>query len=278
MGTRNSLFVTALLGITLLGGCSKSSPKGEPDPAPQPLLLLRLDSPSYLATGLASDSKIAITIIQMDPTRWATYEAAQKGVTQYAVIESYPAQKAVQGSWSANPAQSFVTFTPDSSLSDGDYVIRFPKASSDLVVKPRSYNFFHVGSLLRLAEVEILRDKSSGGTSTDLVRVVCGFSEAPSSKASLTITVAQAQGASWVDISSTVESQSTVKLAQAIDPQKTVRVTVTGSDLDGKWKGVAGSGPAVVEFLPADYTVEPGQIQYPVEPVLDIELPSGTKK
>ena len=136
---------------------------------------------------------------------------------------------------------------------------------------------FHVGSLLRLVRVSLLRDKTT--TSTALQRVELGFSELPpSSLKAANVEVALKQGSSWATVGLSSVSIPNLVLAQSIDLKTPIRIKVDHPDIDGAWTGVAGSGPAIAEFVPEQHTRDVGQVEFLVEPSLSIELPSGVKK
>ena len=269
---------TLAICCALLVACpSNESTKPESvDAGPVPLVHLSISAPSYLQSGVSPDAALTIKLVQYDSAR-NSLDAVRQLAKKSAVIEEYPALKPVVGTWSHY--MSRLTFTPASPLATGDYVLRFPNASSDFVVTPRPYNVFLVGSkVLRLAEVHLLRDKSPGADPEALVRTVLRFSEAPPASAALSVEVKQLVGSKWTALSLVSLSQTELKAAQPIDPDKKLSVTISGAQLDGAWTGVAGSGPAVAEFVPRDHQSGPGQVQYYVPPDLSINLPSGTKK
>jgi len=114
---------------------------------------------------------------------------------------------------------------------------------------------------LRLAEIEFLRDKSSGATSPALVRVVLVFSEPPAAGSTLPIEVKQLVGSTWTALALT---QQTTR-----EPGHRSRPEAAGHGgwgcrrcLDrNRWLWSGGGG-----------------VQYYVPPSLSISLPSGAKK
>jgi len=269
--------VTPILSALLVLGtaaCSDSgAPRGIPDLGSRPKLTLLLESPNYLETNVNPDMAISAEIV----TSLMGFADSRKAACDAMVVEAYPSMAQVQGICTGPAAMSFVRFQPSASLAQGDYIVRFPSASSDLVVLPRPYNVFRVGSAHRLTRVELLRDKQS--SSTDLVRVALVLSELLPAGETVSIQVQAKNAASqWLPVATTPDGQTGVKLATALDPQLPVRITVSSQSLDGKWTGVAGSGPITAELVPKDYQVEPGQVSYPVPPELSVELPSGLPK
>jgi hypothetical protein len=268
-----SITYAALIFGILSCSCTQDSSNGigpRADSAPKPLVWIQLESPKYMEANVSQDTTIGFQLVTYDYRR-LTIDQARDEIVKGVVIESYPTQTALKGSWTQTA--SSMIFTPASSLPKGDYVIRFPKASSDFKVTPRPYNVFRVGSgPLRLAEIDLLLDKSS--TSKDLVQIQFQYSEAVSSSFKSTCAVTQDSSS----ISFSTLTNTTAMLASAIDPSKSVSISVSSKDLDGIWTGVAGSGAVAVDFIPKDYQIEPGEVLYYVPPSLSIELPSGVKK
>ena len=280
MGPRTLIIMNIVLLFSACGNNNDNSVKLPP----KALVLLRLDSPYYLQDDVSKDTTIRMTISDFDSSKIETYAEAQQAVMKDIIIENYPGQQPVAGKW--ENAGTRMIFRPQTALSSGDYIIRFPKANTNyrtvvsglINVHPRPYNVFHVGPLtiLRLREVDLLRDKGSSSKNTYNMTL----SYAGSSKATLptSIKLEQQSGSTWNQLALSAKSVKEFSLNQTLDTSKRLKLTVTGGDLDGKWTGKAGSGPAVVEFTPDDHTSDPGQIIYHVPPDLDIELPSGKKK
>ncbi|MCK5796936.1 MAG: hypothetical protein KAI47_07130 [Deltaproteobacteria bacterium] len=275
------------LALALLVSCKESGEggfKGNPrqDSAPVPFLSISLSSPTYGETSVGKDRTIGFGDVEgrCGPighygSREACVKAAQEGL----VIETYPGGKAVQGSWGQGVYDRDV-FTPAAPLAEGDYVIRVP--NPEIVVRPRPYNVFRVGSALRPTWVEIHAKKSD--KARRLVDVKVRFSEFRETFAGVKVTVEakNAKGA-WEPLASAKGDGARTNVlsmasSRVIDPHELLRVSISGSALDGAWTGGGGSGPVVVEFVPAEYSSEPGQIEYPIPPKLSISLPSGKPK
>lgn len=276
---RRIVIITTM--VIMLSACGNNSDNPAPDAGIQPLMLLGFNSPGYLQSNVSKDATIGMTIHSYDYSRFDDFVAVQQAVIKNAFIEKYPGQQPVVGQWDY---WSMLKFKPKTPLSPGDYLIRFPKANPNyrkvipglISVSPRPYNLFHVGPLtvLRLRKVEVLRDKGSSKNTYTMSLSYAGSSKAlPTS-----VKLEQQHSAAWKPVTLSAKAANKFGLAQALDTSKRVRVTVSGGDLDGKWTGKAGSGPAVVEFNPSEYTSDPGQIIYHVPPDLDIELPSGKPK
>ena len=242
------------------------------DLAHYPTIQVTLYSPAYLATNVAADATIGMLATVFEPL---TDEVVQT-IVDACRIESYPSLTPVGGGWTRDPYSSYLTFTPAVPLAPGEYVVRFPNANPDFVVRPRPYNVFHVGPTpLRLSEIEVLRAKPGPA---DLVRITLRYSDVPPTAATVQAKVEQFLDGTWTSMPVTVVSVSELRTSTPLDPNARTRITVEASFLDGGWTGVAGSSPAVVDFYPIEYQIEPGQIDYPVPANLSIDLPSGNKK
>jgi len=262
-----------LLFVPFQGGC-KASPSdtssASRDSGVRPLISLYLGG-RYLESSFAPDRSFGMDL-SFDGRRIGPDAAGQLAIKS-AVIESYPAQTPVLGAWKIHERSS-IYFKPAAPLKPGDYIIRFPNASADFVVKPRPYNLIRVGSAVRLASVELLPEKF--GKPNDLVRVQIHQSEWILSKPS-TVKVEQAQGLTWLPVAMTTKSAGEWTAAKPIDIDRELRVTLSGEMIDGAFKGVP-SGPAVVTFVPRQHQTSPDRVVYYVEPNLSIALPSGKKK
>lgn len=276
----STLLVTfVFLALLGLGGCKDEGSQGPEtgasrmDAGPRPTLQLAFSAPLYGLTNLDKTQAIGFTIL----TGKGSFEDQVKLLHDSIVIETYPEGKVVAGTWEQD-----VKYTPSAPLAVGDYVVRFPNASQDFVVVPRPYNVFRVGSALRVRQIEIYADKTGGQTGLSRVEVV--MSEASTKLGTLAVAVeAKDSSGTWSALASgapTLKNAATLAItaSQVLDPKRSLRVTISGSELDGKWTGVAGSGSVVSEFVPAEHQIEGGQVVYPVPPDLTIELPSGKPK
>lgn len=200
-----------------------------PPGPPQPLLELSYANPGYLWTNVLASGTIALNVAShryhddADPRL-----LAQKEV----VIESYPGCKPVAGTWRPpRSIQTSIYFEPAAPLAPGDYLIRVPNAGSDLVVRPRPFNLFRVGSLLRVAHIEIHGDKPSAPH--DLLRLDVGYSERLPEGLAGSVEIKQQQaGGAWTTLAGTTSYGTEVRLAQPLDPTKLLRVTISAPGLD----------------------------------------------
>jgi hypothetical protein len=259
--------------LALLTSCASDTqpPPASPDAGAVPLIYFATVFPPYIASDLEANIEISYRLLTYDHQR-LSFEQARQTIADAAVVETYPGQKAVQGSWEFR--SDVVVFKPVSPLSVGDYLVRFPSASKDFKVYPRPYNLLRVGSLLRVAGIDILPNKKTGNM--NLTRCSVRYSEPPNAAAS-TITIEQHDGTAWVSLGWSAETVSSITGVTPVDLMRRTRVTVTSAALDGKWTGIPGSGPFSVEFTPADFgTAE--QVEFPVPPTLSVDLPSGKTK
>jgi hypothetical protein len=279
--SRSSSFTFPLLAVLASCASETNSPRDmriatestvpSADAGPVPLVFFTANYPPYIASKLEPDVEVSYRLLTFDHQR-LTFEKARQAIADAAVVETYPAQTPVQGSWEYR--DDLVVFKPATPLAVGDYLVRFPSASTDFRAHPKPYNVLRVGPALRLAEIYLLPDKKT--SSQALTRCRLRFSEIPDST-SATITIEQLDGATWTPLGWTTSSVSETSGTLPLDPNRMTKITVSSDEIDGQWTGTPGSGPAVVEFRPADF-LRDGQIEYSVPPPLTVELPSGKKK
>jgi hypothetical protein len=275
---KNRCFVIFFILVVITFGfvnCSENSStnSSDRDSGGMPLVALRLKSPNYLASNVAPSAKIEFFLLQYDATRLVTDKAFDL-IKKEAVIEDYPAQSGISGTWTVDRTTKTLKFAPKSNLTNGDYIIRFPAASADFYVFPKPYNLFRVGPILRLARVSIFR--YSDPTKKD--DLLIGYSQALATKTSVSFKLEEKTSIGWNNLTINKVSNSTLQPISKINLETKVRLTVDSKDIDGKFSGSPGSGSAIVEFTPKDHLASPGQYEYYVEPDLKVYLPSGQKK
>jgi len=185
------------------------------------------------------------------------FTVVQNVVTLYA--RSTKAQIPGSWSWTGTTGPTFeFTYQPSSSLPDGDYVVAVA-APADV----RAWDskvLFHVGSMPRVRALRLQTD----ATKVTVTKVGAEMSEQVNT-GQVPVVVEVKTQAGWAPVptqlkSAPVASTIVLELSSAIALTETLRITVpvnisavSGKQLDGKYTGQAGSGPLVVELVPASY-------------------------
>jgi len=268
--------VALALGVALsLGnaGCTKDDGVSEHNKSPdnpQPLLLASIDTPAYGGSNIHPDASIRVTVHSIDRER-TTIDEAYELLKADAIIESYPAQKPVSGTWSiTQDTAHMLGFTPSQPWEPGDYLLRFPKGSDDIVIMPRPYNLFRVGKgVVRLTTVVMHTPNPEGSfAGVELV-----FSEGLPATESTSFTVERSVAGAWTAVNAIEKTPRSFVVATAISKSDRVRVTVSGSSIDGNYTGIAGSAAVTAEFVPQEHLITPDQVMYYVPPKIPVTLP-----
>lgn len=233
-----------LVVALLTTACANDTPSAKQDAAVGPAITVVISNPFYLQTSVDPHASIELYLT----SRQSGLDEAMKVVGDRFKMVSLPERAPVTGVWTRDIDR--LSFRPSSALQESDYLAYFDTADPQFDVQPRANWLFRVGSLPRIAAIEILPDKRNGS----------GYVISPkpsevldTQRLSMTLKV-QADESTWTDVPTT-KSDLGYRVANAsagFDLKKRIQVEVAYPNLDGKLTGEANSGNFVAEFVPIE--------------------------
>ncbi len=210
-----------------------------------------------------------VITMRTDTSR-VTFTQIEKILQTNTELIALPSKKAMAGTWSFSHFSNTgtdATFTPNSLLASGEYLIQFTKKGRELDARHLKSSF-HVGPLPRVRFIRAASNKKVQGKPIPWNVLFVEFSEkVAESKVKATVEVknkANAFSKLGISLSGSttggVGTSSMIVLSTPLDVSVPLRVTIkpdvgalSGLKLDGKYTGQAGSGKFEVIFTPKDH-------------------------
>jgi len=243
-------------------GTQRDAKGGWPDMYPIPYVGVSVITPYHLMTALPVDFKSADRPISVGLYPYKVDPATAKTQLQSAfTVMTRETKQPVQGVWTFDWQGN--RFVPSTLTKDTEYLIEIKKQG--YLLPSREYTAFRVGSLPRVVAVSF---QESATSANDVDLLVLTFSERLDvTKVGAALTL-KTTGASAKFLATTVTTPTSMSPTWQIGFQLPAGVSIstklsitlgtdvgspTGVALDGKYTGVAGSGPFALELVPQDY-------------------------